>query len=111
MLYELLVYTYICMHVQYVCNSMYEYLLLVPIALPVVQVVKQPSSVIKANDSLNITCTASGVGLISVTWSKESDGAQLTGNNDHSVTIGKLHVLFAIYYASLYNYVYYSISE
>ena len=81
------------MHAHTVCSSTYEYLLLVPTALPVVQVVKQPSSVIKANDSLNITCTASGKGLVSVTWSKESDGAQL---NDHSVTTGKLHVLFTV---------------
>ena len=62
-----------------------------PVALPEVTVVKQPSNVIKANDSLNITCTASGVGLLSVTWSKESDGAQLNSNGDHSVTIGKLY--------------------
>ena len=54
------------------------------------RVVKQPSNVIKANDSLNITCTASGVGLQSVTWSKESDGAQLNSNNDHRVTRGEL---------------------
>ena len=53
------------------------------------EVVKQPSNIIKANDSVNITCTASGVGLQSVTWSKESDGAQLVSNSDHNVTIGR----------------------
>ena len=57
-------------------------------------VVKQPSSVIKANDSLNITCTASGVGLVSVTWSKESDGGQLTNGNDHSVTTSEQYYYY-----------------
>ena len=33
---------------------------------------------------------ASGIGLKSVTWSKESDGAQLISNNDHRVTEGEL---------------------
>ena len=66
------------------------YDLFIPSALPVVRVVKQPSNVIRANDSLNITCTASGEDLQSVTWSKESDGAQLISNNDHRVTKGEL---------------------
>ena len=66
------------------------YDLFISSALPVVRVVKQPSNVIKANDSLNITCTASGEGLQSVTWSKESDGAQLISNNDHRMTKGEL---------------------
>ena len=46
---------------------------------------------IKANDGLNITCTASGVGLVSVTWSKESDGGQLTSGSDLSVTTGNYY--------------------
>ena len=66
------------------------YDLCIPSALPVVRVVKQPSNVIRANDSLNITCTASGEGLQSVTWSKENDGAQLISNNDHRVAKGEL---------------------
>ena len=66
------------------------YDLFIPSALPVVRVVKQSSNVIRANDTLNITCMASGMGLQSVTWSKESDGAQLISNNDHRVTKGEL---------------------
>ena len=65
----------------------------VSIALPVVSVVKRPSSVIKANDALNITCMASGAGLQSVTWSKESDGAQLDDNNSHRLITGRLLTL------------------
>lgn len=53
------------------------------------RLVKKPSGVIMANDALNITCIASGLRLQSVTWSKESDGAQMSNNSDHKIIEGK----------------------
>ncbi|XP_065906833.1 protogenin B-like [Dysidea avara] len=48
------------------------------IELPEVMITKQPSNIIQETNATNLTCMVTGTELISLTWSKESDGTMLT---------------------------------
>ena len=69
--------------------------MLIPLSeLPEVMITKQPSNIIQETNATNLTCMVTGTELISLTWSKESDGTMLTDSPSIGIIPGivTLHI-------------------